>query len=254
MNLGGEPISSQGDYGASSGEVRFADGFEAYVSGRSRRSSRRCIPRFAGFYREISGTVGIADFIGVVAPRWSFTERRLRKRLNGLSRGPIAEILSQLEYKRGISRQELINSSQYTRSVVSTAVHGLLKAKVIRCRGGKEYLLHSNFKFPCADIYFYEIKMENWRRALFQASQSLVYADKAYCVMPMNKRQLLLNNRHLFQGVGVGVILFDPACGKVVEVIPGRKRKPKKPADKLDVLIRLASAQNLIEQVNEVRP
>lgn len=245
MNLGGGQISSQSDYGAPSGEVAFADRFEAYVCARTRRTSRRCIPSFAAFYREIPGTVGIADFVGVVASRWSFTERRLRNRLNGLSRGPVAEILYQLESKPGISRQELIDSSQYTRSVVSTATHGLLKAKVIRCRDEKECLLHPRFKFPYADIYFYEIKMENWRRALFQASQSLVYADKAYCVMPNSKRQILLNNRHLFQGVGVGVILFTPACGKVVELIRARKRKPKKPADKIDVLIRLASAHNL---------
>ena len=106
--------------------------------------------------------------------------------------------------------------------------------------------LDSKFKFPQAEIYFYEIKMENWRRALFQASQAQVYADKAYCVMPQNKRQVVLNNRHLFQGVGVGVILFDPECGRLIELIPGRKGKPKKPADKVDVLIRLASAENLI--------
>lgn len=224
----------------------FADLFEACVSRIARRSPRRCVPTFSGLYREIPATVGIADFIGVKAPRWRFTERRLEKKLHGLPRGPVAEVLTRLSYRRGMSREKLIKSSQYTRPVVSMAVHGLLKAKVVKYKADQGYLLDSKFKFPRADIYFYEIKIENWRRALFQASQAQVYADKTYCVMPHNKRQVLLNNRHLFHGVGVGAILFDPGCGKLIELIPGRKRRPKKPADKVDVLIRLASAQNLL--------
>ena len=131
-NLGDEPISSQGDNGGSSGEVLFSDLFEACVSRMARRSPRRCVPTFSGLYREIPATVGIADFIGVKAPRWRFTERRLDKKLHGLSRGPVAEVLTRLSYRRGMSREKLIKSSQYTRPVVSMAVHGLLKAKVVK--------------------------------------------------------------------------------------------------------------------------
>lgn len=245
-NLGGGPISSQDDSSGSRGEVPFADLFADCVYSVVRRSPRRCIPRFSGFYREIPATVGIADFIGVIAPRWRLTEQRLKKRLDGLPRGPVAEVLSRLNYRQGISREELITWSQYTRPVISMAVYGLLQARVVKYKKDKGYLLDSKFRYPRADVYFYEIKMENWRRALFQASQAQVYADKAYCVMPRCKRQVLLNNRHLFQGVGVGVILFDSKSGKLVELIPGRKKKPKKSADKMDVLIRLASAQNLL--------
>ena len=140
-NLGDELISSQGDKGGSSGEVLFADLFEACVSRVTRKSPRRCVPKFSGFYREIPATVGIADFIGVLAPRWRFTERRLGKKLHGLPRGPVADVLSRLSYRRGMSREELIKASQYTRPVVSMATHGLVKAKVVKYKDDQGYLV-----------------------------------------------------------------------------------------------------------------
>ena len=245
-NLEDEPISRNDVNKGSSGEIFLGDLFEAWVARMARAEPRRCVPKFFAFYREVPATVGVADFIGVIGPRWRFTEQRLERKLHGLPRGPVAEVLSRLSYRRETSRKDLLKVSNYTRPVVSMAIQNLLNAKVIRNRGEQGYLLDSGFKYPQADVYFYEIKMENWRRALFQATQAQVYADKAYCVMPHNKRQVITGNRQLFRNVGVGVILFDQDYGKVVELIAGRKKKPKRAADKLDVLIRLATAENLL--------
>ena len=245
-NLGIEPISNQNGENGSSSEIYFADLFEAYVARMTQYTPKRCVPKFSALYREIPATVGIADFIGLIAPRWRYTEQRLAKKLHGLPRGPVAEILSRLDYKRRVSREDLFNMSHYSKPVVSMAVYGLLNAKVVRNGDDQKYLLDSKFKLPQADIHFYEIKMEKWRRALFQANQAQVYADKTYCIMPPHKKQVLLDNGHLFRSAGVGVILFDPERWKLLELIPGRKAKPKKPADKLDVLIRLATARNLL--------
>ena len=245
-NLGDEPIFRRDVNSGSSGEVLLGDLFEAWVVRKTRTEPRRCVPKFSGFYREVPATVGVADFIGVIGPRWRFTEQRLERKLHGLPRGPVAEVISRLSYRRETSREDLMKLSNYTRPVVSMAIHSLLKSKVIRNRGGQGYLLDSKFKYPQADVYFYEIKMENWRRALFQATQAQIYADKAYCVMPPNKRQVILENRQLFRNVGVGVILFDQNYDKVVELISGRKKNPKRAADKLDVLVRLAAAENLL--------
>ena len=228
----------------SSGEIFFADLFETYVT---QSGPRRCLPKFDALFREVPATVGVADFIGVVAPRWRYTQQRLEKRLQGLPRAPVAEILSQLGYSRRVPREALIENSHYTQRVVSMALSGLLKAEVITNAVDRGYAIKPTFKLPQAEIHFYEIKLDKWRRALFQATQAQSYADKVYCVMPVgNKRQVLLDNRELFRRAGVGVILFEPSQWKLVELIPGRKAKPKRPSNKLDVLIRLAGIKNLL--------
>lgn len=227
----------------SSNEVHFADLFEAFVT---RSPPRRCLPKFNALFREVPATVGVADFVGIVAPLWHFTQKRLEKRLHNLPRAPVAEILSQLDYTRHMPRETLINNSHYTRRVVLTALNGLLKAEVIRNTADRGYVIRSTFKLPEAEIYFYEIKLYKWRRALFQATQAQSYSDKSYCVMPIGKKQVLLDNRDLFRRSGVGVILFDPLRWRLMELIPGRKAKPKRPENKFDVLVRLASSESLL--------
>lgn len=231
------PASKVNDENASNGEIYFADLFETYVT---QSKPRRCLPKFDAHFREVPATVGVADFIGLVAPRWGYTQQRLEKRLHGLPRGPVAEILSQLNYRRRITRETLIADSRYTKRVVSMALSGLLRAHVITNVVDRGYAIKPTFKLPQAEIHFYEIKLEKWRRALFQATQAQSYADKVYCVMPLSKKEVLVKNRKLFQSAGVGVILYDPFRWNLVELVRGHKRKPKRPSNKLDVLIRLA--------------
>ncbi len=228
---------------ASSGEIYFSDLFETFAM---RSAPRRCLPKFNALFREVPATVGVADFIGLVAPRWRYAQQRLEKRLHGLPRGPIAEILAQLDYRGQASRDSLIENSHYTKQVVSMALSHLLKADIVSNAVDRGYAIRSTFKLPRAEIHFYEIKLEKWRRALFQATQAQSYADKVYCVMPLSKRKVLVENREVFRNAGVGLILFDPTQWKIVELIPGRKAKPKRPANKLDVLIRLAVSKNVL--------
>ena len=242
-NLGTDPISEVNGETGSSGEIYFADLFETYITQSARK---RCVPKFSALFREVPATVGVADFIGLVAPRWRYTQQRLQKRLHGLPRAPVAEILSRLGYNRRVTREELFESSHYTMPVMSMALHALVKADVITNAIDQGYAIKPKFKLPEAEIHFYEIKLDKWARALFQANQAQSYADKAYCVMPEHKRHVLLENREQFRRAGVGVILFNPARWKLVELIPGRKTKPKRPASKLDVLIRLATTKNLL--------
>ncbi|MEJ0072137.1 MAG: hypothetical protein WDO24_29315 [Pseudomonadota bacterium] len=57
---------------------------------------------------------------------------------------------------------------------------------------------------PEAELFFFELKLKKWRRALAQALQAKMYAHKAYCVFPQASRAVISDNRETFRQLGVG--------------------------------------------------
>lgn len=62
----------------------------------------------------------------------------------------------------------------------------------------------------------FEAKLDNWRRAFYQAYRSTAYANKSYIIVPENVASRALKERDEFELRGVGLCSFD---GKVVHVL-----------------------------------
>jgi hypothetical protein len=52
-----------------------------------------------------------------------------------------------------------------------------------------------------------EMKLSNWRRALYQATLYTLFADRCYVAMPSTKEMLLTRNFENFRKWGVGVLI-----------------------------------------------
>jgi hypothetical protein len=87
------------------------------------------------------------------------------------------------------------------------------------------------------------LKLSKWRRALAQATQAKLYANKVYCVFPSTSRKLVPKYCDVFRKLGIGLLLFDPVTGTVVESIRTRKSKSVRNAYRIDVLLRLATIE-----------
>ena len=226
----------------SSGEMWLADLFQQFLI---EARPRRCIPKLSGLYREVSATVGVADFLGIVAPRWNYTGSRIKKFFNGLPSGPVAEVLIKINRKNLVSREEFFENTAFSRPVISSTLYGLTQSGAINLKKGKKAFYMSGFNLPQADLIFYELKLTKWRRALYQASQALEYCDKAYCVLPAHKKKVMKRQIDIFRNAGIGLILFDSMRWKIVELVPAKRCKPKRPLNKISVLLKLPGEKNL---------
>lgn len=62
----------------------------------------------------------------------------------------------------------------------------------------------------------FEAKLDNWKRAFYQAYRSTAYANKSYIIVPAYVASRALRDRDEFELRGVGLCSFD---GKVVQVL-----------------------------------
>ena len=93
---------------------------------------------------------------------------------------------------------------------------------------------------PDGTLCYYELKLKNWRRAIFQSAQALSYCDYAYCVMPVSAKKLLIGKKKIFRENGIGLITFDPATENYEVLVRAAKRGPKRQAAKIEMMLRYA--------------
>ncbi|KAA0576061.1 hypothetical protein [Azospirillum sp. Sh1] len=218
-------------------ELFLSDLFESYLSRAGRKSN---VPNFDAVVREFPAPVGVADFVGLVCRDWDKERIMIREKLLGLPRGPVAEVISKLKDRSPRRQDYIASSSNYARGVVISAISSLLSAGVIR-KTESGSLVKNDFSLPNAEIYFFEVKLQNWKRAIYQALQAKSYATKSYCVFPIGKKSLIDCNKEVFYRNNIGVLLFDPERMALTEAIRARKQKPRSYSLAADVLIRLAA-------------
>lgn len=72
-------------------------------------------------------------------------------------------------------------------------------------------------KLSRRQLYTFEAKLKDWRRALKQAFRYRYFSDKAIVVMPLEHAQPAIKNLEAFQHLSVGLWSFDAASGKIQE-------------------------------------
>jgi hypothetical protein len=74
------------------------------------------------------------------------------------------------------------------------------------------------------ELWAYELKLRDWKRALYQALRYRKFASRVCVVMPPNAKHLLQQNSGLFRRLGVGALVFDPDSGSVTRVVKARRQ------------------------------
>lgn len=82
-----------------------------------------------------------------------------------------------------------------------------------------------DFRLPSIDVISLELKLDKWKKALWQASRNQAYYAKSYVVMPADKEELIRKNRDYFSVSGVSAVVVDTAKGGVKFVARNNTRK-----------------------------
>jgi hypothetical protein len=77
------------------------------------------------------------------------------------------------------------------------------------------------------ELYAFELKLNDWRKALQQARRSECFAHYTFVVLPYRNSRAALESESLFRQAGVGLILLDGVSAYLV--FPARRKNPLLP-------------------------
>jgi hypothetical protein len=212
----------------------------------SSRAINQLYPR-ASFIRELDTPHGRPDvvlFDTRPSSRWSI----MAAILNSPSTTAFALVFFTLkEATLPVDIQSLCTRTGLSRSYLMSAVRALLnEGLVVEKNNG--FALSRKARIPNTNIVSIEFKLHDWKKALQQAVRHLAFADQAYVIMPIAKRDLLNEHKEIFRGFGVSIAVFDAAT-QDIEVILDVSQQNKSEISYIDIVGRIWSNRALIGQV-----
>lgn len=186
-------------------ELEMANRFEHAI----KSSIIRCIPPFDIVYRELKCQQGIPDFIGIPSDRFVTTFDF--STLTSIESSSV--ILSFLKYHSGRRKSYLKEKTALSDNLLNRSIRELQDNKFIIESNGLYYLSPQMESFN-DNIWAFELKLSNWKRALFQALQNKTFSNFSIVVFPFEKENVLKQNLEVFVRLNVGVLLFDASSLK----------------------------------------
>ena len=205
-------------------EVELASQFRSLL-GQCRIVKSALSPR--AFAEEVSCVSGRPDFL--VGPHmfddWSAERRDVVAA--ALSVPSDARLVSLLRPRAPRTREYLRAASGLGEYTFRAALNRLLKNDIVRVVGRDAFVLASDIPSAQFELWAFEVKLNNIRRVSYQAVRNRLFAHRSFIVMPIKvvcDRQLEFD---ALGRLGVGVIAIDTSRQITIDVVRGRKSKPK---------------------------
>lgn len=179
------------------------------------------IPPFDLVYREVICQQGVADFVGLTNSNFE-----LFNHLEELSHlESSSQILSLLKPKAGRTKSYLKSKTGLSDITLNRVLKDLCEKKYI-IKSNNVYTLSDKFNFSKINIWAFELKLSNWKRASFQALQYKAFANYTVVVFPYEKETILREHRNSFRELNIGILLFDTATLKTKWILHPKKEQP----------------------------
>lgn len=140
-----------------------------------------------------------------------------------------AQVLSLLHYKSPRTFKFIKNRLALTDQTIKKAIRNLINNEMVEVTAKGNFLLNSNFILPKVEFNAYEVKLQNWKRALYQSTQYFGFSHYSWVIMPERYIKPALKNGVFFEANGVGLIGIDPNGTKTI-YIRASKNQPRKKA------------------------
>lgn len=199
-----EPVKGMPSFETVVTELKCAQGRPDIVAVRA-RSGRTSDDRFLNSPTPL--TFGKATVLTLLKPRALRTETYLQ-RITRLDSQALRRILRELE-EAGLARR-----AGEQRWVAAKAV-------------------------PKPELWAFELKVSDWRRALFQAQQYAAFADSVSVVMAADRVHRAKVAQGWFEKLGIGLLALDSATGKLQILTRARRRPPSSVVHRLVALSEL---------------
>ncbi len=195
---------------------------------------------FDGVYREVCCRQGCPDFIAIRTK-----EGRQPVRLpesTGLV-GP--SILTILKPKAPRTLNHIVRRSEFSEDSIKDTLRILIASGHVERVETGAYRLGSAAVELQPELWAFELKLDNPKRAVFQAQQSRAYADRAIIVVPPGKERNFDRYKEPMKRWGIGLAAFDPVNRTFYLFRRGRRSRAYSRQHQLYAVSQLLSAAPL---------
>jgi len=190
-------------------------------------AGKRPLMRFARVASEIDFSQGRPDFIGVGT---SGSQRTTLPRLYARTRIPISHIsrvLTVLERDQNIALIDLAHAAAVTLSRTRRIIQPLERIGAV-CADAEDTLRVVDLgRIERPELWAFELKLDDWKRCLYQTLVCRSYAQRVTAVFPMTKAKHIESIAPAFASHSIGVMLFDAGERKIRTVVETKAKKPR---------------------------
>ena len=212
-----------------------ANAFESFLNSDSAASN---ITRFTAVVREVNCSRGRPDFLAV-----KFSDN-FQIDSTFQSVGHVgAYILSMLKPIAARTFDYLRSHCVYSELSLKRTLHDLLDLGYIKYAENTScFVLGEKCCFPQYEIWSFELKLNNTKRAIFQAQQSRIFADRSIIVVPPGRERPFFEHEHSLGRFGIGVAIFDPLTFVYEIVIRPKNKKAMCKQNQIYTLMQITSS------------
>lgn len=178
---------------------------------------------------EVSLIQGRPDFVCATYPSRQSSNQRAERIGTVISSTSAANILGHLKPNAGRTIEYVRDKTGLTSGRFQSVVSDLRSEQLIkieRSRNNSELLTS---KVPTAELFVFELKLEKWQRAVFQALQYRAAANRVAIVMPSDRIHRIEPHAHKLREFGIGIFSLDWSDGAVRTLIHPKKSRPLSP-------------------------
>ncbi|MBN1576220.1 MAG: hypothetical protein JW913_06710 [Chitinispirillaceae bacterium] len=191
---------------------------------------------FDAIYREISCRQGRPDFIALRYK--SSSNQRKNIHVPGFV-GPA--ILQNLKHKAPRTFDYLTSRSGFGRESSRKSLRRMIENGYIEQLENGAYRLAIDMNHEKPEIWTFELKLNNTKKAVFQAQQSRAYAERAIIVVPPGQEKNYERFRETIQRWHVGLATFNPITEVFRFIRKGRKARAFSPTQQIYTLSQMAA-------------
>ena len=209
-------------------EEEMAQAFQRLLMSGSGLPGAGC---FDAVYREISCRQGRPDFIALRFK--SSSNHRNSINVPGFV-GPA--ILQTLKPKAPRTFDYILSKLEFGRESIRKSLRLMIENGYIEQMKSGTYRLSTEMNYEKPEIWTFELKLNNPKKAVFQAQQSRAYAERAIIVVPPGQEKNYERFRETMQRWHVGLSTFNPNTGVFRFIRKGRKARALSPMQQIYTL------------------
>lgn len=184
------------------------------------------LERFDRVAPEVDFSQGRPDFVGVIADK---NGRMTLPRIFGKTKIPrshVARVLTVIQRDESIALIDLAHAATVTLSRTRTIIRPLERIGAVCTDTDDTVRVVDLDRIARPDLWAFELKLDDWKRCLFQTLVCRSYARRVTAVFPATKAKQITKVAATFGQHGIGVMLFDTERRQLKPVV---KTKPQKP-------------------------
>lgn len=200
-------------------EYELGKQFEEFLN-----NSKQQFFKYDVLFKEVESFQGIPDYIGVQIR----DKESCEKFIDMISKEKwytTSKILSCLKSKMYHTMEYLEENTGLSKQTLQKEIMSLCKKDLVIQNVTGSYKLSDKYIVPQMQMCAFELKLDNWKRALFQAIRYKTFSEYNYVVMPIDKKELLLKKIDVFRENNVGLLLFDSRLYKVELLYKAKKNQ-----------------------------